>query len=442
MALESVTIPTVYRGDFGKTRRIDLSGIVLADDVEKELARFYAGHRDPGKTLFDFLDAQYVEVAALVVCISTAVQMIEKTVRPYFGLPRSKGVRDFLRVWRFPEAISDATVTPFEDLLLTDDRQYLSESQSTYDGIGKGLEVLEYDPDWLPNSGAKRNFFEFITFRGPGRGPIPVDTTSAAVPRKESRRWTAPLIEQVLRRHLGEGSSKEDVARVVVYEAMSNAIRHPEARVIQVVSKFDRRDKTLSPTAIHSAPEGSLRICVWDDGQSIVSTLLPLVEKGAKVRAFQFPPFMCEKILVQLRTFDKRVQKGIVIDQGEEISTKMPLEPYLLLASLFPGVSRTVADPVPGVEPFEAGLHDIPPALSYSAPGMGLYALARTVLDQFQGQLVLRSGNYRLSYEVAHDVYRVQKNVRYKCKITSYPEEYPSFRGNLLTMQLPIKSTD
>lgn len=436
-----------FRGD---CIPVNLSGIVLADSFETKLARYYQDQSGKGPVLFDFADAEYIEIAALVNCIATLTYLKGNGIRSFLGFPKEKSLRDFLRVWRFLEAASEATGMPVENLLLPEDRtRVLNEPQITYTGIGSALDVLEYDPDWTPCSNTNRSFFEFITFRSPTGKPISPDTTFVSAPRCVSAHWTGPLIKQVLGRHLHQNSPREEVARVIIYEAMSNAIRHPEAHLIQVVSKFDRKGRTSSATIdsvesnkgtrLTSTSEGSLRICIWDDGQSIADTLLPLVKSGRPIRAFHLPPYMSDRIFVQIRSYKEEILRETVVDQTEEITLAVAHEPHLLLASLYPGVSRSIATSVAAVEPFDGQDTKSLPQLSLSAPGMGLYALSRTVLAQFQGQLLIRSGNYRLLLESAHDAYRKQYNVQYKCKITRYPESFPPFKGNLLTIQLPIK---
>jgi hypothetical protein len=71
--------------------------------------------------------------------------------------------------------------------------------------------------------------------------------------------------------------------------------------------------------------------------------------------------------------------------------------------------------------------------------GMGLYALTKTALDSYQGRIQIRSGQHRLVMEIARDKIRRAKAVRYDCRITRYPDRFPKFKGNLLTIELPIR---
>ena len=455
--------PTIYsRKYFSPNAHLQLKGSVLAESYEKELAKYYE-HGDGSKSLLiDFQHAEFIEIAALVNCIATSVDRHEKGLETYLGFPKYKSVRDFLKVWRFPDAFEEALNEKFTEFLLHEDHELLEESQTIYSGIGDAVDALEFNPDWQEGDISKRNFFEFITFSSKDK-PITAQDFPL-IPKMESKRWALPLIQQVLKKHLGSSSTnppKADVARVIIYEAMSNAIRHPKAKTIQVVSRFYRKEN-WDPQAKNNRKkektnskklkvEGSLRICIWDDGETIAETLLKIVTQGRSVRSMCLPEYMCDRVYVKLKRirsgFEKTLEKELTIDQSENLSKETANEARALLLSMFPGITRTVDDPKSTVKPYddldtntEDNVGTLVNFLN-EVPGMGLYALTRTALDQFQGSLFIRSGNFCLHKQVAHDTYRVQHNVRYKCTITQYPDYFPPFKGNLISIQLPIKDS-
>jgi len=436
------------REDFNRHEIVSLEQTVLADQFDSEFATFYA--KNPGGTaplLIDFADAKFIDIAVLVNCVAILVDRTEKGYESKIGLPKNRSVLDFLRVWRFLEAIEDVTRGDYMRFVLEGDRDLLNAPQRTYTGIGSALDVLEYDPDWTEGNGRLRNFFQFITFSHPAGERIQPNASFSGIPRALVARWSGALIQQVLKRHLGEGAPQEDVARVLLYESIGNAVRHPDAGRIQVVSKFSRRPPNTRGVRGSSdepsrqpARDGSLRICIWDDGKSIADTLLPIVAAGKPIRTFGLPSYMCETTRVELRRFDETVTSVRFVNDGEPLTQEQANEAHLLFASFYPGVSRDVAQSIPKVEPYDGKVSANSVLSQLSGPGMGLYALRRTVLDQFQGQLFVRSGRYRLVMEVAHDQFRVRYKVRYKAKITEYPDTFPPFRGNLLALDLPIKS--
>ena len=416
---------------------------------DSKSARYYNSADQQSPLLFDFQDAKYIEIAVLVNCIAAILQRKELNLKTYLGYPKLKRVRDFLQVWRFREAVEQVCHLGLREFLLSEDLQYLEEKHDTYTGVGDGLDALEYDADWDQYSDTKRNFFEFTTFFHPERKSILPEGVLSAAPRVEGKRWTGTLISQVLAKHLGSGTPREDIARVIIYEAMSNAVRHPKANIIQVVSKFERARKRLGPPEesregdeTQKSGQESLRICVWDDGESITSTLMKPLILGRSVRSVVLPGYMYDRLRVDLRTFDMKVRRKHIVDQWEEPTKDTP-EARLLLSSLFPGISRTIEEDVPEVEEYyvDEPTSYLRESASVSGPGMGLYALVRTALDQFQGTLFIRSGRYRLQMEIASDLFRRRDNVRYRSKITQYPISFPPFRGNLLIIQLPIKKS-
>jgi hypothetical protein len=433
--------PNIRRSAVRKDSWAELAGVVLADTFENHLERFYSRGGVDRPLILDFRHTTYIEIAALVNCIATLLQRTERGYSTLIVYPRDKKVRDFLNIWRFPEAVEDATGLNFRRFLATsEDEQLLSEPQTTFTGQGDAVHKLEYDADWEPQKKTARNFFEFVTFSAQRGERIEPSGRFASAPREEGKKWTRPLIHEVLDKHLPGDTTKDDVARVIVYEALSNAVRHPSARVIQVVSKFER------PGELKADSSGYLRICVWDDGDSIAQTLINALDEGRSIHAVDLPGYMCDRIYVTIRNFEQTVASGHVVDQSDKIS-KPTTEGRVLLASLFPGVTRTAEKEIAKVAPFG----DTSPSTDTvkrvfdalgSAPGMGLYALTRTAIDQFMGSLFIRSGNYRLFIESAHDAYRVQHKVRYKCKITQYSRHMPPFRGNLLGIQLPLRRKD
>lgn len=448
---------------YANKARLSFQGVVLADTVEKELIKYYDKADGDNSLLIDFEQAEFIEIAALIICIATFVDRQERGLGTYLGYPKLKSVRDFLDVWKFPTAFEQAVNGEFTDFLLSEDHHYLREPQITYTGIGGALKALEYNADWRDGDLSKRNFFEFITFLSKDREKPITHKDYSSIPRSESKRWATPLIKQILKKHLGKDSPRTDVARVIIYEAMSNAIRHPKANIIQTVSRFHvkKRRPDLQtgdvnggePGNIENKLEGSLRICIWDNGDTIANTLLSVVNQGKSVRSKSLPGYMYDRVFLKLKKieadFTKKLINEFPVDQSEDLTIESANEARALLLSMFPGITRMGEKPDTNI-PEEQTESDVPSNhddnnfepenLFRGTRGMGLYALTRTALDQFQGSLFIRSGNFRLHKEIAHDAYRVQHHARYKCTIAKYPSFYPEFKGNLIVIQLPIKN--
>ncbi len=67
--------------------------------------------------------------------------------------------------------------------------------------------------------------------------------------------------------------------------------------------------------------------------------------------------------------------------------------------------------------------------------GDGLAALYRSVVDDFQGQLSLRSGSVFLNLKAGNAT--SAENRSYAAKLSKYPDEM-QILGNMITVRLPI----
>ena len=434
---------TARRDSFGTDSCVRCGLVVDADSIEARFVRFYQADGDPGRDLLvDFLESTFIDIPVLVNLIALCVARQALKQRTFIGMSRHKAVRDLFRVWRFREAFQDAVGESFESVLVAEDQVYRGEQQTSYSGAGGGIDSLEYDPDWKEGFPSRRNFFEFNSYVL--RGGNTSHVQAGAIPRCEGAHWNGPLIQEVLRSHLPGESPKDDIARVVIYEAISNAVRHPSARVIQAVSRFDRLP-VKPPSGTDGATDvlskiGHLRICVWDDGDGIVNTLRPLVREGLPFRSVRMPSYMYDKIALQVRDFGGSFSKVDVLDQEMDPPRDAP-DHLILLASTYPGVSRAVANVVEQVDPFPENRpqSDGPDRPLDKKAGMGLYALMRTVLDVYRGSVIIRSGNHLVQFEPSHDTYSGLYRVRYKAKLTVMPESLVRFRGNLVIVQIPVR---
>lgn len=393
---------------------------------------------------------EYIEIAALVNLIAYCEKRKREGFYTYFQLPIEKKVLDFLKIWRFPEAYHAATGIKFSESVVIEDQQLLAAEQTSYFGLGDGLEKLQYNPDWNPEMKYKRNFFEFFWYKSENSTSIRPEGEAVDLPRKIGRQWNEPLIIEVLKKHLSTGSSAGEIARVVVYEALSNTVRHPNASIVQVVSKFEEGQ---TESGVISGPK-SLRICVWDDGDGIAETLITSLKNGNSIKSHSLPTFLLDKIHVELNNFgrNKKDSKKRIVDQGE-VPKLSSGEGRFLLASLFPGISRAAdkKSNIDHVVPFDysdsegrepelrSGIRALEDFF-YHGPGMGLYALTRTVVDQFLGTIFIRSGSYSLHLRL-NSFSKTREYARYDCKITKYPDRLGRFLGNMVVMHIPLKDT-
>jgi hypothetical protein len=341
-----------------------------------------------------------------------------------------------MKVWQFLDALSDSMRRPKEELLVPEDVVRMNEPITTYEAPSASLEALE--TRWGKDANrpqVRKNFFGFMTY--PMAGPKQLDLfpgENALIPLNEASRWQEPLIKAVLNNHLrARSGEEEEFARVVVYESLANAVQHPKASTIHVVSRL--YPATAARPELKSIPhEGAFTICVWDDGESMVQTLGRALKKVGKVRHTTFPIPMYDRLLMKLKDeTGKKICEDKIIDQADDLPLDASDE-MIFLACLFPGVSRRVADPVGEIPKFSDS-----PTEASNLPnifGMGLYILTRTVVDRYGGELSIRSGRYFLNLKLSYDVIRVPNRARYTASITRYPTSFPPFKGNLLYIRI------
>lgn len=426
------------RCDFPEDAVIAMGRHVFADDIEAALIQRYAGGKPPSLVLVDFRNTNFLELAALTVLTALFSQRQTSGLQTYLGLSRHRNVRDFMTAWRYPEAFLIATGVKITDVIVDDDQAFLGEKQEFYTGKGEALEKLQWDPDWCERSSGKRNFFEFTTFTAEDIAESSfVAKTSMDTPRSESQRWGRPLVQEVLSRHLCGEAPIDDVARVIIYEAMSNAVRHPDARVIQASSRFYQGEDESPKSKSH------LMICIWDDGAGIADTLIAVLEKGKPIRTENLPTFLLDRIYCQVKKFGAvEYEHELLIHEAYEVNNvKSPRPGSVLIFSLFPGVSRFAAQETPSTMPPPTPVQPKYVRGYYLEKGMGLYALKKTVVDQFQGKLFIRSGRHFLRIQRAYEPYASRENARYNYVLKVYPDAFPAFKGNLLTISLPLRTS-
>jgi len=367
--------------------------------TENALMEVPEGPYSPRRVVVDLRETGFIDPIALLYLYSILVRRIALGHETELRLPGSKAARDFLRAWKFPEALTSATGMKFRRLVSPADHGYFGEEQTHYlEGKAASLE------EFL----AAKRFFGLMT------RPIESSARRGRLVEREWSRWRTPLILRVLDRHLrGDG---RDVARVVIYELLTNAVQHPGAGSVTVgssvygsVSRGQRQDRAFA-------------VSVWDDGVGITDTLRKAMGAGS-IRAGD--PTTVDRFTLKPVGWEPR---GSVYESNwtpDEAAS----DAELLLASLFQGISqkaiRTDIEPI--AMPGEEG--------RATQTGDGLHALYRTVVNDFGGSLALRSGSFFMNVKAG----RKGDPTSYSVKLCRYAD-WPSFQGNMITARIPIAS--
>ena len=432
----------------GTATIVEVAGNANADRLETKLvAALGSGGSESPALIVDLSATRYVDVSALVYITSLIVQRLDRGFETFISLPKgqlgSSAVMHFLRAWRFPEALTEATAKPFESYLLDDhDRHY-------YRAVQKERPEPYYVGGYVrPDVGRilSERFFALRTFR-------PASERSAVgIPIGESNRWQEDLIRRVLASRLRRAERSPGlVGSAIVFESLLNALRHSQANVIQMVSRFDdpsTRARHLPGASRAPAQVPHFKLVVWDDGESSVDTLRRAAAEPGGCRVANVPKALHRAFWVVEREYKQRGGNGRRVESWETPNAASTDE-QLLLATMFPGVTCDVSGTGhrihPGLPSDLGGVVDVArldadERQRVLGPGMGLYLLLNVAVDVFQGTVSYRTRTLSLKIQGASEELCGEQGVRYRAAIERLPSCLPPFRGNMLTVSLPLNA--
>jgi hypothetical protein len=282
--------------------------------------------------------------------------------------PQYRAVRNFMRAYNLPDAMRIATGKQFLRLLDPISRSFRGESPTT-----------------LPSE-----FFPLRCYRERDFG--------TEISRAESRMAGDPYMRAVFEHDLANPDQLERYRSTIVHEAVLNAVRHPKANLIGVVSQRD-------------AGTGFLSLGVYDDGDPIHGTLKRAMDEGLAV--FESTPSvtLAEPMEVSIQGATGK----IALASGSDLSRSSD-EATLWAGSFLPGVSRDIYSK----------------RLEGHGPGMGLWIVASNTCLEFGGQVTLRSGPYFLSIK------RVKRKGARSLAVKVERRPNAHFPGNLLAVRIPM----
>jgi len=393
-------------------RKVSFSKSATIVDVETKLEKAFLTSNSFSESIesleLDFSSSEYIEVVSLVFIIALVANRAKRGLHTKIRLPLRKKTRDFLRVWQFPDAIRRATRIPFAELVCKEDLRYFGENLSE--------DQTEYLPTTFDRAIGRLLSDRFFAIQTLALDP---SFSGLQLVLAESNRWENRLVKSVLSKHLS--GPEGYLASRIVFESMTNAIRHSAARIIQTASRFAASGEDQGGSV------GQFTVIYWDDGQSMIETLKSAIRGGKTIRSEAVPPAVFSYRVIEELSDQKRTEKLFHSTFTPDSSAEDHL---LLFATILPGITRDVEGKNLLVH---RRLKDDMP--SYTGPGMGLYVLVNTVVDVFGGSLSFRTGEYFMNIKKA---FARDREAKYRVKIKSYDKIVPSFLGNMLTIRLPI----
>lgn len=380
-------------------------------DVDKLISLDYFSliQSSPELTL-DLSSVEFVEIASLAHIVSIIVSRRRNGFDTTIKLPRSKMVRDFLRSWDFASGIFKATKIRLWDIVVEEDKKYFGENLSEKDQRYAG-KIVFHDGEYVRIP--PENYFGFITFLRENQN------FSSAMALKEAGRWKREAIQSVLKKLLA--GPEGFFASRIIYEALMNSIRHPNAAIIQTSSCFRQKEDKEQKSM------GHFTMVFWDDGQSIVDTLRDALDRDQKI-SYPIPSRYNISLRYIFEDLEGKKSAPKFIHSGDT-QLRDSADEMLLLASLFPGITRDIMgrDHVP--HPETKKTDEI-----LSMPGMGLYLFINAAIKIYHGMVSIRTKNFFMNVKEA---VKEKSEVNFSVKIAQR-SEIPNFLGNMLTIRLPI----
>jgi hypothetical protein len=402
---------------------VAFGALVDGDDVDGALVdalRSLPTNAESGYAFtFDFSDARFMLPTGLQCTIAAARRLSSLGNQVEIRVPRDKRVRDFWRVWNFPKAFLEATGLGFGSVVHADDRRFFGEKQTTYTEI-----EIPPLPGFADASKVLSN--NFFGFRTSYFDPKELSSRLAYV---EKNRWNAPHIELVLGKKLG-AHSKYFASRVV-FEAILNAIRHPGATLAQSAA-LDQPTARISEQRTRNET-AYFTVHFWDDGNSMIQTLLDAIASGVSVKGDHDQEFN-RKYLLKISDDDSTAPPSLSVVDSANIELGDGVLPYphmALLATILPCVTS---------DPGGVRHHEVPPEtlkadVRLGRPGMGLYVLVNTIVEILGGSVSFRTGDYFMNVRSTNSHEKSKYNAQLRVRLRKRPKCLPSFFGNLVVVR-------
>jgi hypothetical protein len=405
-------------------------------NVEYAVDDFYSNFGHEAEALcLDFSESTFIEVATLQFVTAFIIERERRRLSTRIRLPAGEPglrARHFLRRWNYDSALRLASGKLFKDVVDARDHIYFAGSSTGGDpGDPYAGAFAKHDTkngEVVFNVEAYR-FFGFRTWRLEEYGD------KAVIFARERALWASvdQVVTETLRRRLRKpepiafgtstGESPDPPQYLlsrIVFEAMTNAVRHPRANLIQASSHLDG--------------DQFFTLVYWDDGVGMHRTLGYALDQGYEI-ASMTDIRVSYLVLPENEPGKPRTFK---IVSSLDLPNKGASDEDLLVACLFPGTSCDVAGATYIANP-TVGDHRL------ARPGHGLYVLAQAAIDNFGGSLAFRTENLFMTVSALSEkewrsyASSDQPKPGYRVTIKKRSDSVPCFLGNMITIRLPMQ---
>jgi len=429
------------------------------EDVESIIVKELENLSSEEKSIeLDFSNVTYIPIETLVYLISFISKRKSGNLETKMRYYRNEDIRKIIWWSRFFETLKDVTGLTIYEIVtdLTDGfekskyaKDPLSLPRYTYTQEGESSILSEEERLEMYQ---KKGFYPLTSLK------FLNDEEKSITLKEEPKKWTkSQQIISVIQRNLPDVTIGDNISKHIIYESITNSIRHPNSNHFLITSKRQNDYYT---------------IVIWDNGKSIIDTLMDELKNGKSIKN-ETPSFDDTHSCYCVRKEDVEI-KGKPKDTNFDFyfsyeTPKLNDKTYrseiwfILLSSLFPGISR---DP--------EGLDTLPmynKEPNFQNTGRGLMYLINAAVRIFGGEVRIRTGNYFINIQKADKKYKTLPEIfinKYKndyyvidyqktsdsvefkekiildslfrAKFVKYHEEFGNLLGNMITIQIPQKN--
>lgn len=367
-----------------------LPQIATLEETQQSTDLFFQEHSDAKVIAIDMRGVSNVSILTLADILSL-MNSRKRDDKETIILPpdfKNEDARDVLNQWEFPRAIWDSVGTIFEHFDIGGrDHAFFQERE----GALVRMPAFTEGPFAGEQSKAFRKLtHKFFSFHRVRAKEIP----------GEINYWINLMEEILLTDRLT--ASEKNFGKYIVYEALMNTLVVRRGRGIEVASRFS------DPGNL----ERNFTWLSWDQGESIIAKI-----KRSKAKEFlRVDPENPTSYFVTTKDFKgnimQRFSEGSSVAQLSKLSDYDALVQWLSLHRL----SRNVHE-----------------------PSLGMYMLVNAACDIYGGEVVVRTGKYRMNIQRRPEDLKLPNEIAYDITITKSAPNTPSFVGNMIAVRLPLK---
>lgn len=442
---------------------IEFGQCVLVNDIEKNIILNLNTIEEQKQILLDFSNTQFIRIEALMYLISYISSRKRSNYNTKIKYFSNEKMRKYFYVTRFFETLQDISGLTIYDIV-EDLPPNFEETYFSKDFFNKKKYDFSSDTPREMTDIERLSHWERIGFYPLTSLPFSTDSEKSYTLKEEPKKWTeGKTIISIIQKNLSNNAIIGDkISRHIIYESITNSIRHPKSEKFVITSCKQEKYYTL---------------ILWDNGDSIVDTLLKELEDGNPIK---LPESNEDKHLHSCYCINKKKHPGRPVAEDfdyifsydvpdlEEKDAKYHYRKekwFILLSSLFPGITRD-----PNGFDYEKSNILSPENRSSQTGGRGLTYLINTAVRYLGGEVRIRTSNFFLNIKKAENAkktlpplffnkfkdecyvidYRdlyAKENITpenkkiisclYQAKINTLSHETMKFYGNMITIHIP-----